>query len=156
MNVVYDSNGNVLSSTDREKRIADASSTIINPATEETLEAIADALGAPVVLPLLTLYGEDVAVAVSATATLIQYTVPSGKTLVVTHVEASGETIGLYTLAKNNITISIRRSNFANFNVDFFSEAGTPLTEGDILTLRVENTGSASGHFNGTIYGKLT
>lgn len=128
-------------------------------ALDSTLQSILTALGGSLTNDSRNIYSEQAAVAASSTVTILSYTVPALQTSYVEHMSGSGDTIGLYDLKVNGLTIEKRRTNFALFNFDAFFETsnglGMKLNAGDVLTIDVTNKGSSSSSFNARIYGRL-
>jgi len=100
-------------------------------------------------------YGEQLAVAAGSTVTLVTYTVPAASTFSLTHIEASGDTVGLYVATDNASTMCKRRSSYAVYNIDFAVSSGVLFSAGDVVALVVTNEGKEAADFNGTIYGLL-
>lgn len=104
------------------------------------------------------IYGEQLAVASSATVPLVTYTVPVGKIFYLKHIEASGENIGVYVVTAAAATVATRRTNYTIFNTDFIFDSGSSgllYNAGDVITVTAMNDGMSSATFNGTIYGQL-
>lgn len=99
-------------------------------------------------------YNEQLTVASGATVTVVTYTVPVGKTFYFDSVQASGDTVGLYTIFNGATTIAKSRSTYGQYNATF-NLNGLPFVAGQILSLVVTNDGTDVADFNGTIYGQL-
>jgi hypothetical protein len=101
-------------------------------------------------------YGQAAAVASGATTTVVTYTVPLGKTMVLERVTASGENIALFTIFINATQIDAGRTYFGGaLNVEFDYTApanlGYPLVAGDVVTLKVLHNRPTPANFEGRI-----
>lgn len=92
-------------------------------------------------------YGESLSVAGLGTSTIINYTVPVGKKIVLGTINASGENRAVYTLEINSITQAKQRSWFTEYNVKF-DALKIELVAGDNLKVIVENKTNSIADFN--------
>jgi hypothetical protein len=92
-------------------------------------------------------YGESLNVAGFGTSTIINYTVPAGKKMVLGSISASGENRAVYTVEVNNSTQAKKRSYFTEYNV-FFDAFKIELIAGDNLKVIVENRTNSVADFN--------
>ena len=99
-------------------------------------------------------YDEAPSVAGSASATIISYTVPVGKVLILRRVDFSGSNRGIYSLRLNTNTFLKRRTYYTKFDgkMELIDQE---FAAGDILDLVVENVSTMTGDFNATLQGSL-
>ena len=86
-------------------------------------------------------YDEVLAVASGISTTIVTYTVPATKEVVLERVEASGENIAAYTVEVNSVVVAMQRSFYGDLNAkfEFLSKAslGKVLVAGDIVEVKV-------------------
>ena len=135
---VIGSNGNILQPN------ADGSINVnIQPATSGTNTVV-------------NTFGTAAAVVSGATTTIVQYTVPLGKTALLERSVCSGENIGTYTFLINGVTQSVLRTYYAgSFNVTFEfttgQDNGLVLHPGDIVKVTILHNRPYTGNFDGRI-----
>ena len=99
-------------------------------------------------------YDEAPSVLGSASATIVSYTVPLGKVLILRRVDFSGDNRGIYELKLNTTTFMKRRTYYTKFDGKMEFE-DQEFAAGDILDLVVENRSTMTGDFNATLQGSL-
>ena len=99
-------------------------------------------------------YDEANSVAGSGTATILTYTVPVGKVLILRRIDFSGSNRGIYQVRKNTNTFSQKRTYYTKFD-DYFEFVDQEFAAGDIVDLVVENRSTSIGDFNATLQGSL-
>lgn len=107
----------------------------------------------------ISVYNEITSLVISGTATVLTYTVPVGKTLNLTRVLASSDSVGSLELDINGSANAKGRVTYGNFNLVFNyinQENGYEVAAGTIITIIATNAsqlGAAS--FNATLQGVL-
>ena len=135
-------------------QIKDTSNVVINPATEETSVAILGALGGGV---SVNVYNEALAVSSGMATTVALYTVPIGQSLVLQHVEVSGDIMATYSVLVDGSLIAKRRTYFTHYNDDFYtSKNGLSVSSNQQVVVSVTHNRTLAGNFNASIYGVLT
>jgi hypothetical protein len=132
---------------------------IIDPANEETLQAILMALGGGGGSTPVAEYDSVTGVAASGSQTIVSYTVPVGDTFNLSRISVSGDNIAEFTVNINGSPIATKRSWFTDYNVEFIFESssgsGPAMNAGDTVNVVVNNFRPTPGDFNGTILGRL-
>ena len=105
-------------------------------------------------------YGEQAAVAASASIAATTYTVPDGYSFYLKHISMSGDCPALFVVDIDAAVVCKRRLSTFEFNTDMTVDSGSGLdgllvAAGCVITLTVTNAGSSAANFNGTIYGRL-
>ena len=96
-------------------------------------------------------FNEVLAVSAGATATLVNYTVPVGKDVVLDRVFVSGDNIAKYELYLNGNLIDKARTYFGSSPNVEFNFYGLKLAVGDVVSAKVVNFRSSVSDFNGRI-----
>lgn len=140
--------------------ILNASDVQINPATEETLQEILDALGGESGVPF-HLFDSATSVPTYTPTFVLSYTVPEGKTLHLKHVAGSGNLYSKWTLWVGEGVVAVRRaSDGGGLNVEFdFSDSnnvgGLAVAAGEIVRLQVVHNRPWMGDFEADFSGRL-
>jgi hypothetical protein len=130
--------------------VLDENDVRINPATEETLDDILNALGGGT--PLHE-YGE--ASALPATETLIvSYTVPTGKKARIRQIHATGQSTAIFKLKINNTAIWTGRIAWTDRNIKAAFE-GVELIAGDTIKITALHNQSTAQNYQADIDGFL-
>jgi hypothetical protein len=99
-------------------------------------------------------YSEILSLAGLATATVVLYTVASGKKLKLKRLEFSGENRAVYSVDINNSIQAKHRTYYTNYNGEIIFD-DLLLVEGDVIKLIVENKTNMTADFNGNLQGRL-
>ena len=102
----------------------------------------------------LNIYGSASSVAASTLTTIVTYTVPAGKVLLLKEFEASGCNISEFTVFKDAAVIAFKRSYWCDFNVSFLFH-GYKLIAGEVAILKAEHARPSVGNFEARIVGVL-
>ena len=132
----------------------------INPGTEETLQAILAALGGSPTVDTVQIYDEATSVAKSTPATVVQYTVPTGRTMYLRFASASGTNYAKFKLLVDGAPVRTLRSHDGTLNVLFVfdddqNKGGIKLNAGQVVSIEVLHNRDWVGDFEGDIYGRL-
>lgn len=94
------------------------------------------------------IFSQAIAVAISATATVGSYTVPTGKSAKLQKIKVGGENIATFTVYKNSILINILRTGHTKYShVEDYLPAGLTLAAGDLIEVKVFNYRPDVGSF---------
>ncbi len=99
-------------------------------------------------------YSEILSLAGLATATVVLYTVASGKKLKLKRLDFSGENRAVYSVDINNSIQAKHRTYYTNYNGEIIFD-DLLLVEGDVIKLIVENKTNMTADFNGNLQGRL-
>jgi hypothetical protein len=103
----------------------------------------------------INIFSESLAVAASATTTILTYTVPPLKLFKLKRVDISGTNRGIYSVDFNTAIISKKRTNYISYD-DYFKFEDIKFSSGDIIKIIVENkNNTATGDFNTNLQGNL-
>lgn len=102
------------------------------------------------------IFGSVPNVVANLTTTIVTYVVPTGKAAILQKSVASGENIGVFTLAINGLTQSILRTHFSsgyNVTFDFLTgqDNGLVLADGDTVTVTILHNRPFTGNFDARI-----
>lgn len=101
-------------------------------------------------------YNEVTGVAMGASQIVSTYTVPIGKTLVLSRIDSSSDSISVLEVQFDSVTNAKRRLYYTGFNTDFDFSSGFSLSAGMIVTVLATNESTAGvAAFNATIIGVL-
>jgi hypothetical protein len=98
---------------------------------------------------ILSMFQQTTAVATNSTVTLLNYTVPAGKTNYIQSIDLSGTNIATYDILINSIEFARGRTYFGgglSSRVDC-GTSGYLLNSGDVLTVNVTNFRPTPGDF---------
>ncbi len=132
-----------------------------NPATEETLLAILEALGGA---DGTAVHEFDTATSVPASAEtdVLSYAVPAGKTLSIKHAHGSGNLYAIWRLKVDSVIKAVRRASDGgglNAAFDFSDDSnsgGVLAAAGQVVSLTVEHNRPWAGDFEADLTGGLT
>lgn len=105
----------------------------------------------------LNVFNEVTAVAVSTETDVLSYTVPVGKAVRLSFVDANGDNIAIYRVKVNGSTIAKKSTHVGGDPSVTFQFDRFELAAGDVFKITVENcsllslTGSFDGRLNGSI-----
>lgn len=124
---------------------------VIDNLTHDKLDEIISAIGGTVV----NTYGVASSVASSTPTTVVSYTVPVGKTLLINVIEFSGENIAKYEVDVDAAIEATRRTNFGSDLTGEFSFYRLGIAAGSVVRLIVEHPRPGVADFEGRITGVL-
>jgi hypothetical protein len=110
--------------------------------------------GSPVPKVGKNVFNEILAVASGATETLVSYTVPVGKQMILERIYVSGDNIAKYYVYLNGNKFDSARTEYTTLNVDlvyFSTEQGFLLQSGDVISVTVDNFRPSTADFSGRI-----
>lgn len=99
-------------------------------------------------------YGSVSSVANGISTTVLSYTVPAGKTLLLSKVEVSGCNVAEYSVTINAVTKGVRRTYWGNFNADF-EYNDLSVATGLVVLIKVIHNRPLAGDFDATLIGAL-
>lgn len=111
---------------------------------------IVDANGSTPVLE----YSKISSLANGALTNILSYTVPVGKTLILSKAEVSGCSVAQYSVEIDSVEKGVRRTYWGNFNADFQFDK-FQVAEGLKVEIKVIHGRPAPGDFNATLVGSL-
>lgn len=100
------------------------------------------------------IYNEVLSLASGATVSLVSYTVPAGKQMILERIRVSGDNIAKYFVYLNGNKFDAARTEYTSLNADmeyFSSEKGYTLNAGDQVVVTVYNFRPDSADFSGRI-----
>ena len=99
-------------------------------------------------------YSSISSLASGALTTVLTYTVPLTKTLVLNKVEVSGCNVATYQVEISSVVKGVRRTYFGQFNADFEFN-NFQVATGEIVRVRVIHSRTQAGDFDATLIGSL-
>lgn len=105
-------------------------------------------------------YNEVTGIAMGSSITVVSYTVPVGKTLRLTRIEFSSDSISTFEVDFNGIANAKKRLHYTHFNDDFEflnDQDGLSLTAGTIINVvATNNSVNGTASFNSNLQGVLS
>ncbi len=96
-------------------------------------------------------FSEVATVAMGVETNIVSYTVPVGKTALLTLSEMSGTNVSTYNLYVGAILVSKKRSHFASLTADMNFPNGYVLNSGDVVTLKVIHNRPDTGDYEANL-----